>query len=56
MSTDLVVGRRLFTNGSRRDVCLDADGQYVIDDGVKVYGVWLTPEDDEADRPIISMI
>ena len=49
MSTDPVIGRRSFTDGVERDVCLDEAGQYVLsDDGEKVSGVWLVSEDEPA--------
>ena len=51
MNADTIIGRRVFTDGSTRDVFLDDVGQYVIDDGEKVRGVWLL--EDEADEPMI---
>lgn len=60
---DLIIGRRLFTDGTTRPVYQDEGGQYVLDDhGEKVYGVWILTEeildggpypDRVADLPII---
>jgi hypothetical protein len=47
------MGRVSFVDRTNRDVFADEEGQYVLgDDGEKVRGVWLLP-DDEADRPLI---
>lgn len=60
---DLIIGRRLFTDGSTRTVFADDLGQYVLDDhNEKVYGVWIWHEGmlddlpeprDYVDKPII---
>jgi hypothetical protein len=43
------LGERRFTDGTTRPVSADADGrQYVEDDGVRAYGIWLPP----ADKPV----
>lgn len=48
------IGDRDFVDGIRRPVYLDDDGrQYVLDDGQRVYGVWLTPVMEPAAEPII---
>jgi hypothetical protein len=56
MNTDPIVGQCQFTDGATREVYLDAEGQYGLDnDGEKVRGVWLPPV-DEADRPLIVRV
>jgi hypothetical protein len=35
-----------FTDGTRRPVYVDALGQYVLDDGEQVYGVWFIPREE----------
>jgi hypothetical protein len=48
-----VIGYREFVDGTRRPIYWDATGQYVLDDdGERVYGVWLIP-DEECDLPLI---
>jgi hypothetical protein len=51
---DSIIGSRLFTDGSCRDVFLGPDGrQYVLgDDGEAVPGIWLVPGHEQADRPL----
>jgi hypothetical protein len=45
--------RRDYTGGSMRPIYDDGKRQYVIDDdGFKVYGVWLIPEDE----PVLPLI
>jgi hypothetical protein len=48
--SDPIIGRRLFTDGSARDVYLAPDGRkYVVDDwGIPVFGVWILAERGEA--------
>jgi hypothetical protein len=42
-----LVGRRVFTDGTERDIFEDAAGQYVLDaDGLPVSGQWLPPPDE----------
>jgi hypothetical protein len=49
-----VLGHRTFTDGSTRLVHADARGQYVFDDdGNRVCGVYLVPEEETADLPVI---
>ena len=51
------IGSRRFTDGTDRPVFEDNGGQFVLDDGEKVYGVWLVPENEpEADVPIVVSI
>jgi hypothetical protein len=53
MKVDPIIGSRQFVDGSTRAIYDDGQRQYVIDDdGYKVYGVWLIPE-DEPDLPVI---
>jgi hypothetical protein len=50
---DQMIGHREFVDGTRRPIYEDAHSQYVLDDdGERVYGVWLIPEDD-CDAPLI---
>ena len=52
--TDPIIGHCLFVDGARRPVHQDARGQYVRGyDSEKVYGVWLLPEEDACDAPVI---
>jgi hypothetical protein len=48
-----VIGQRQFTDGATRPVYADEQGQYVVDDGERIDGVWRVPEGDEADLPVI---
>ena len=43
--TDPVIGRRPFTDGMTWDVFEDATGQYVVDEGERVYGVRIDDPD-----------
>ena len=55
MATD-PIGDRLFIDGVKRPVYLDDDGrQFVMEsNGLRVHGVWLVPEPDDADAPIVA--
>ena len=55
MNADKIIGRRAFRDGITRDVYLDAEGQYVHGDDVRmVRDVWLvTDQEDEADVPVV---
>jgi hypothetical protein len=46
------IGQRLFTDGVTRPVYEDDRGQFIEEDGERVDGVWLVPEEDQADTPI----
>jgi hypothetical protein len=46
-------GHRLFTDGATRPVYQDERGQFIEEDGERVDGVWLVPEKDGADTPVI---
>jgi hypothetical protein len=48
--SDQAIGQRRFVDGTNRPVYWDERGQYVFDDGVRVYGVWLLPEEDACAR------
>ena len=53
MKLDPVIGHRQFADGAVRPVYADGRRQCVIDDeGIKVYGVWLIPE-EEPPPPLI---
>ena len=52
--SDQPIGHRDFVDGTRRPIYEDAQGQYVLDDdGGRIYGVYLIPEDDGCDTPLI---
>jgi hypothetical protein len=51
--TPRVIGHRLFTDGLTRPVYEDHRGQFIIEDGDRIDGVWLVPEDNGADMPLI---
>jgi hypothetical protein len=56
MNPDPIIGRILFVDGIVRPVFIDDAGHvYVIGPDVytRLYGVWLTPEWDEADAPLV---
>jgi hypothetical protein len=45
--TNQIIGYRHFVDGIRRPIYQDAHGQYVLgDEGERVHGVYLIPEDD----------
>jgi hypothetical protein len=44
------IGRVLFTDGARRPVYAHGERQFVVEDGERVYGVFVTPEEDRCDR------
>jgi hypothetical protein len=49
-----IIGYREFVDGPRRPVYEDASGQYVLDDEAeRVYGVYLIPEEERCDPPVI---
>jgi hypothetical protein len=43
----------LFTDGVPRPVYEDEGGQFIVEDGERIDGVWLVPEEDGADTPVI---
>jgi hypothetical protein len=51
--SERVIGQRQFTDGVTRPVYEDERGQYIVEDGERIDGVWLTPEAEEADVPLI---
>jgi hypothetical protein len=48
-----VIGQQQFTDGAIRPVYEDKRGQYVIENGERLDGVWIMPGGDEADLPLI---
>ena len=49
-----IMGYREFVEGIRRPIYEDAQGQYVLDDnGERVSGVYLIPEEERCDLPVI---
>jgi hypothetical protein len=51
--SERVIGHRLFTDGLTWPVYDDERGQFIVEDGERIDGVWLVPEDDGADTPLI---
>jgi hypothetical protein len=51
--SDQAIGHRLFVDGADRPVYRDERGQYVLADGERVHGIWLLPEDEPCDLPLI---
>ena len=51
--TPNVIGHRLFTDGVPRPVYEDERGQFIVEDGERIDGLWLVPEEDQADPPVI---
>jgi hypothetical protein len=47
------IGHRLFTDGVTRPVYEDERGQFLGEDGTRVDGVWLVPEEDLPDTTVI---
>jgi hypothetical protein len=48
-----LIGQRQFTDGATRPVYEDERGQYVLDDGEWIDGIWLVPIEDAADVPLV---
>jgi hypothetical protein len=49
-----LIGYQHFVDGTRRPIYLDAKGPYVLDDEAeRVYGVYLIPEEECCDSPVI---
>jgi hypothetical protein len=52
--TDPIIGYNFFTDAIRRPIYSDGDRQYVYDpDGERIYGLWMIPEEDRCDLPVI---
>jgi hypothetical protein len=51
--TPKVIGRRLFTDGVTHPVYEDERGQFIVVDGERFDGVWIVPEEYQADTPVI---
>jgi hypothetical protein len=51
--SERVIGGASFVGGTTRPVYLDGERQYVIDEGEGVYGLFLVPEKDRCDAPVI---
>jgi hypothetical protein len=52
--TECVIGEARFVDGATRPVYLDGERQYVIDEGERVYGLFIIPEEDRCDAPVIA--
>jgi hypothetical protein len=48
-----VIGPQRLTDGVTRPVYEDERGQYTVEDGERINGVWLPPEAEEADVPLV---
>jgi hypothetical protein len=54
MNQDRIIDHRLFVDGITRPVYVDEAGQqYVLEDGQCIDGLFLVPEEDGADVPLI---
>jgi hypothetical protein len=51
--SERVIGQRRFTDGVTRSVYEDECGQYIVQDGERIDGVWLPSKGEEADTPLI---
>jgi hypothetical protein len=51
-----IIGERELTDGTPRTVYEDERGQYVEADGERVYGVWLWPDEEAPDVPVIVAV
>jgi hypothetical protein len=50
---EAILGFVLFTDGVRRPVYANGDRQFVVVDGKKVYGLFLIPEQERSDFPLV---
>ena len=50
---DRIIAEVDFVDSARRPVYDGDHGQYVIEDGKKVYGVWFVPPEETADTPLV---
>ncbi len=48
-----IIGQARFVDGTTRPVFADGERQYVIDEGQRVYGLFVLPEEDRCDVPVI---
>jgi hypothetical protein len=47
-----IIGYREFADGTCRPVFEDASGQYIVgEDGERIFGYWLVPEEEEPGSP-----
>jgi hypothetical protein len=51
--SERVIGQRRFTDGVTRLVYEDERGQYIVEDGKRIDGVWMPPQEEEADVPLV---
>ena len=51
--SEKIIGRARFVDGTTRPVYLDGERQYVLDEGERVYGWFVIPEEDPCDAPVI---
>ena len=52
--TARTIDHRLFTDSVPRPVYEDERGQFILEDGERIDGVWLVPDEDQADTPVIG--
>jgi hypothetical protein len=48
-----ILGHVFFTDGVRRPVYPDGNRQFVVVDGEKVYGLFLIPQEEWSDVPLV---
>jgi hypothetical protein len=48
------IGQRSFVDGVTRPVFEDERGQFIVEAGERIDGVWLIPDEDQADTPLIA--
>jgi hypothetical protein len=51
--SERIIGQARFVDGTTRPVFADGERQYVFDEGERVYGVFIVPEEDRCDAPVI---
>ena len=51
-----VIGRARFVDGTTQPIYLDRERQYVLDEGERVYGLFILPEEDRCDAPVIATV
>jgi hypothetical protein len=53
MRKRIVVGHRLFVDGGLRPVYQDDRGQHVLKDGERIEGLFMVPNDNSAEAPLV---
>ena len=47
------IGHQLFTDGATRPVYEDERGQFIVEDGERIDGVWFVRDEEQGDTPMI---